>query len=99
LFLLLIEKYDATQVFAVIWQTQAIRQQWDGMLWFPEYGLVIPAVWELLIYMHQEHIRMGVSHGLVSPEVAYNLEESGVKASGTTRLLPPRQPIGTVMSK
>jgi hypothetical protein len=33
---------------------------------------------------------VGVLHGLVSPEVAYTLEESGVKASGTTRLfLPP----------
>jgi hypothetical protein len=53
LFLLLIEKYDAaTQWFESSGKPEAIRQQWDGMLWFPEYGLVIPAVWELLIYMH-----------------------------------------------
>jgi hypothetical protein len=67
-----------TQVFAVIWQTQAIRQQWDGMLWFPEYGLVIPAVWELLIYMHARTHQNGCLPRPVSPEVAYNLEESGV---------------------
>jgi hypothetical protein len=60
-FLLLIENMMLNQCFESSGKPEAIRQQWDGMLWFPEYGLVIPAVWELLIYMHwrKEHIRIG----------------------------------------
>jgi hypothetical protein len=67
---------------------KAIRQQWDGMLWFPEYGLVIPSslgTFDLHALAQLNTSELGVLHGLVSPEVAYTLEESGVEAGGTTR--------------
>jgi hypothetical protein len=64
------------------------HQQWDGMVWFPEYGLVVPSclgTFDLHALANLSPKEDGVLHDLVSPEIAINLEDAGIKATGTTK--------------
>jgi hypothetical protein len=66
---------------------EPIRQQWDGMLWFPEYGLVVPSslhTFDLHALAQFSPKEKGVLHGVVSPEMAILLEDAGIKAMGKT---------------
>ena len=64
------------------------HQEWDGMLWFPEYGLVVPSclrTFDLHSLAQLSSKELGVLHGLVSPEMAINLENEGIKATGNKK--------------
>jgi hypothetical protein len=67
------------------------HQQWDGMLWFPEYGLVVPSCPGRAFNIHLpaqfSTKEVGILHGLVSPEIAIHLEEAGIKTTGKTEAL------------
>jgi hypothetical protein len=67
------------------------HQQWDGMLWFPEYGLVVPSCLGRAFDTHSlaqfSPKEAGVLHGLVSPEMAVHLEDAGIKSTGKTEAM------------
>ena len=61
-------------------------QQWDGVLWFPEYGIVVPSclgTFDVHALAQVNSRELGVLHGVVSPEMALHLENSGIIADGT----------------
>ena len=58
------------------------------MLWFPECGLVVPTclqTFDLHALAQFSPKDLGVRHGLVSPEIAMNLEDAGLQARGRTQ--------------
>jgi hypothetical protein len=90
LFFLLFEKEDREAITHGQAHTcfEQYQQQWDGMVWFPEYGLVVPSclgTFDLHALAKLSPKEDGVLHGLVSPEMATNLEDTGIKATGTTK--------------
>jgi hypothetical protein len=75
-------------------------QQWDGMVWFPENGLLAPSclgTFDLHALAKLSPKEDGVLHGLVSPEMAIKLEDTGIKATGTTKAAASSTLIVSVM--
>lgn len=78
------------------------HQQWDGMLWFPEYGLVVLSclgTFNLHALAQLSPKEVGILHGLVSPEMAINLEDAGIKANRKIEALACSTLTAAVMCK
>jgi hypothetical protein len=66
------------------------HQQWDRMLWFPEYGLFVPSSLGRAFDFHSlaqfSPKEVAVLDGLVSPEMTIHLEDAGIKSTGKEQL-------------